>query len=116
MGMPAWRACQARFTADGGAFVMSTVDLAGLALAACTEGTTVPARMVSADASRAYATDAAGLNLRWGLGFALVLLCGLAIMWITGAMRFTGWRRATLVGLSLTAPVAVTVAMLVGAY
>ena len=113
---PGSEMCQARFVADGEAFVADTVNLAGLTLPACTEGTTVPARMVSAKAQRAYATDAAGFNLRWGLGFGLVLLCGLAIMSITGAVRFTGWQRATSVGLSLTAPLAVTVAMLVAAY
>ena len=61
---------------------------------------------------RAYATDEAGLFLRWGSGFGLILVCGLLIVWVTGATRFTGWRRVTSIVVSLAAPLATLIALL----
>jgi hypothetical protein len=106
--------CHATFVADAGTFTASPVKVAGVDR--CTVGTALPARTVSARATRAYATDATGLNLRWGVGLGLVLVCGLMTMAFSGATRLTGWRRGVSVGLSLAAPVAVTVAMLAVTY
>jgi hypothetical protein len=111
---PSADGCRATFVADQGSQPMSTVELAGSRN--CTAGTVLPARMVSTHASRAYATDLTGLNLRWGVGFGLILLCALTIVWVTGATRFTGWRRATSVGLCLTGPVGLTLAMLAATF
>ncbi len=78
----------------------------------CPDGATVAAYMVSAQGERAYATDQTGLNLRWSIGFGLVLLCGLAIAGVTSLGRLSGWRGTVCAGLSVAAPLVVTVAML----
>jgi hypothetical protein len=108
--------CEATFIADGGAFVAGRVDLQGVDPGGCTAGAEVDARMVSANSDRAYAADPWALHLRWLIGFTLVLLCGLAITWVTGATRFSGWQRTVTVGLSLAAPVGVVAAMLAAAF
>jgi hypothetical protein len=106
--------CQAQFVADGQSFVVSSVDLYGVP--ECPAGKAVPAWMVSADSSRAYAGDADSLAVRWGIGFCLILLCGLALAWITGAGRHDGWRQLAALGTSLGAPLALTAAVLIAAY
>ena len=58
--------------------VVSDVDLAGVGANQCRVGATFPARVLGAGADRAFATDTAGLHLRWAVGLFLVLLCGLA--------------------------------------
>jgi hypothetical protein len=108
--------CRATFVADGNAFSASTVDLSGMDTVGCVVGVQVPARMVSAASTRAYAADPAGLNLRWMLGFGLVLLCGALIAWVTGAGRFRGWQRAASVGLCVAGPVAIAAALVAAAY
>jgi len=108
--------CRGFFLADDGSFIASDVDLRGLGPAECTRGAKVPAHMVSDRAEQAYATTALGLHLRWLAGLGLVLLCGLAITWLTGAARFAGWRRGVAVGLSLGGPAAMTIAMLTAAF
>ena len=72
--------------------------------------------MVSATSTRAYAVDQAGLNLRWGLGFGLVLICGLMIAGITGAGRYRGWQRAASVGVCLAGPIVIAAALVAVAY
>jgi hypothetical protein len=64
-------------------------------------GVKVPARMVSAKGRIAYAGQPSSLHLRWILGIALVLLCGLGIGWLTGAGRL-GTRRARLAAYSMS--------------
>ena len=49
-------------------------------------------------------------------GLALVALCSLAMVWLTGAARFAGWRRGVAVGLGLGGPAAVTIAMFAAAF
>jgi hypothetical protein len=61
-------------------------------------------------------TAARAATRAWTIGFALVLLSGLAIAWVTGAARFTGWRRATTFALSLAAPLALATALTAAAY
>jgi hypothetical protein len=73
------------FTAADGSYIVQDVDLLGRA--DLKQGASVAARMVSQHSSRAYAVDTVGLNLRWMIGLALVLLCGLGIAWATGATR-----------------------------
>jgi hypothetical protein len=81
------------FTPPDRAFQAVDVTLLGAGSAAGrTEGATLPARMVTADADRAYATGQAGLHLRWSVGLALVLACGAGIAWATGARRLDGRR------------------------
>ncbi|GII21252.1 hypothetical protein [Planosporangium mesophilum] len=58
-------------------------------------GVKVPARMVSSQGRIAYTGQPSSLHLRWILGIALVLLCGLGIAWATGAGRLET-RRARL--------------------
>jgi hypothetical protein len=106
--------CRASFTASGGTFHVSKVDLAGTRV--CTEGTTMVARMVSDRSAHAYVTTRSGLRLRWTVGFGLVLLCGLGIMWSSGALRLRGWRRTTSVGLSFAGPVAIALFLVAVAY
>jgi hypothetical protein len=72
--------------------------------------------MVSVRADQAYATTPLGLHVRWLTGLGLVLLCALAIVWLTGAARFAGWRRGVAVGLGLGGPAALTIAMLTAAF
>jgi len=108
--------CRATFVADGNAFSASTVDLSGVDTQSCMVGARLPARMVSATSTRAYAVDPAGLNLRWGLGFGLVLVCGLMIAAFTGAGRYRGWRRAASVGVCLAGPIVIAAALIAAAY
>jgi hypothetical protein len=108
--------CRAFFIAGDGSFVASDVDLRGLGPAECTDGAEVTAQMVSVRAEQAYAITGSGLHLRWLTGLGLVLLCALAIVWLTGAARFAGWRRGVAVGLSLGGPAALTIAMLTAAF
>lgn len=113
-----WRAhsCRASFIAEGGAFTVSRVVLAGVTGPSCRAGTRLAARMVSADGERAYPVGRADLNLRSLVGLLLILLCGLAIMAVTGALRFAGWRRVATAGLSLAAPLLVTLGILIATF
>jgi hypothetical protein len=109
-------ACRASFLAEGGAFTVSRVALAGVSGPACTAGTRLPARMVSADGGRAYPVDHGDLTLRWSIGLLLIVLCGLAITVVTGALRFAGWRRITTTALSLGGPLLVTFGILAATF
>jgi hypothetical protein len=75
------------FTAADGSYNIQDVALLGTDQGHLKQGMSVPARMVSPHSSRAYAVDTVGLNLRWTIGLALVVLCGLGIAWATGATR-----------------------------
>jgi len=110
------RACRATFIAEGGAFIVSRVVLAGVTGPACTAGTRLPAQMVSADGERAYPIERGDLTLRWSVGLLLIVLCGLGIMLVTGALRFAGWRRVTTTALSLGAPLLVTFGILAATF
>ncbi|BCB80051.1 hypothetical protein GCM10022251_07710 [Phytohabitans flavus] len=110
--------CLGEFTAEGGAFTAERVRLLGVGDRGGA-GTIVSAKMVGSDSGRAY-VDAASdvlLHLRWGLGMGLVLLCGIGIVWATGALRLESGRarrRATLAGLA--APLLVAVAFLAATF
>jgi hypothetical protein len=93
------------FTADGGAYTVENVDLRGVKHGKLASGASVAAEMVSPHSSRAYAADRTGLNLRWSVGLGLLLLCGLAIAWTTGAARLEDRRsRRTALFASLFGP------------
>jgi hypothetical protein len=80
--------CTGTFT--GGGFTATRVALAGLPVAARQPGARFPAEMASARGRVAYAGRAH--DPRWALGFGLIVLCGLAIAWATGAGRLPGTR------------------------
>jgi hypothetical protein len=84
-------------TFAGSSFSRDRVAVSALPPEAQRPGVTVAARMVSAQGRIAYAGRPAALHVRWILGMALVLLCGLGIGWATGAGRLAS-RRARLIG------------------
>jgi hypothetical protein len=110
--------CTGRFSAANGSFTISKVTLLGVGPGQRVPGTVSPARMVSADSPRSYLGDTSPLlQLRWLLGFALVLLCGYAIAGVTGARRLeTGRARRGAVLASLGGPVLLLVGFLIGAF
>ena len=110
--------CVGRFaTADGG-FTLSRVTLLGVGPGHRVPGTIAPARMVSPDSSHAYLGNTSPLlQLRWILGFLLVLFCGYAIAGVTGARRLeTGRARRGAVLASLAGPVLLLAGFLIAAF
>ena len=81
-------------------------------------GAYTPARMVSPDSRQAYIGGTGMLlQLRWLLGFGLVLLCGYVIAAVTGARRLeTPRARRGAVLLSLAGPLALLAGFLTAAY
>jgi hypothetical protein len=78
----------------------------------------VPARMVSASSQQAYVGSTGKLvHLRWMLGFALVLLCGLGIAGLTGTRQLETLRaRRGALLMSLAGPVLLLAGFLVATY
>jgi hypothetical protein len=98
----------ADFAAADGSFLAERVALLGTG--PLPPGTTVPARMVSATGTAAYAGSALP---RWVPDLLGVLLCGLGIAWLTGAYRLPGVRaRLAALALSLAGPILLTVGLL----
>ncbi|GAA0542904.1 hypothetical protein GCM10010172_25460 [Paractinoplanes ferrugineus] len=110
--------CSGRFSAADGRFTINKVTLLGVGPGQRVPGTVTPARMVSPDSSRAYLGNTSPLlQLRWLLGFALVLLCGYAIAGVTGARRLeTARARRGAVLASLAGPVLLLLGFLIGAF
>ncbi|WP_213013951.1 hypothetical protein, partial [Paractinoplanes toevensis] len=110
--------CTGRFASADGGFTISKVTLLGVGPGERVPGTVSPARMVSPDSPRAYLGDTSPLlQLRWLLGFALVLLCGYVIAGVTRARRLeTGRARRGAVLASLAGPVLLLIGFLIGAY
>ncbi|MCW6007344.1 hypothetical protein K1W54_22775 [Micromonospora sp. CPCC 205371] len=110
--------CVGEFSAANGAFTAEGIRLVGVADGESTAGSTVTARMVGADSGRAYVGDAAAVrHLRWALGLILVMLCGLGLVWVTGARRLEDrWSRRTATVTALAAPLLVTVAFLASTF
>jgi len=104
--------CRATFV--GPTATKSTVELAGAS--SCAVGASMPARMVSSSADRAYVVGGPGLVLRWAIGYALVALCGLLVACVIGIRPHRGWPRVAAVTTSLGAPLAVAAAILASAY
>jgi hypothetical protein len=103
-------------SSDG--FDVPRVTLLGVESTARAAGTSVPARMVSADSRQAYVGPAGPMiQLRWMLGFILVVLCGYGIARLTGARRLeTGLASRAAVAVSLAGPVLLLVGFLSAAY
>lgn len=105
--------CVGEFTTDGHGST-AKVAVLGLRDSQRQTGAVVPARVVDRESRQAYVVgDAVALHLRWVLGLLLVLVCGAAIAWVTGATRLESQlarRRAVLA--SLIAPLLLTVGFL----
>jgi hypothetical protein len=110
--------CAGRFTAADGRYTIAQVTLLGVGPGHRVPGTVSPARMVSPDSPRAYLGNTSPLlQIRWLLGFILVLFCGYAIAGVTGARRLESRRaRRGAVLASLAGPVLLLVGFLIGAY
>jgi hypothetical protein len=110
--------CAGRFDAADGSFAVTRVALLGVAGGERARGVVTPARMVGADSRMAYLGDTGLLvQLRWILGFVLVLMCGYGIAGLTGARRLDDPRARRLTILtSLFAPIVLLVGFLAAAY
>jgi hypothetical protein len=99
--------CAGQFQATGGRYARTKVTLLGVAPGQRNPGAISPARMVSSTSHQAYVGETGLLvQLRWLLGFGLVLLCGLAIAALTGARRLeTARARRSALVMSLTGPI-----------
>ncbi|WP_213452945.1 hypothetical protein [Rhizomonospora bruguierae] len=109
--------CVGDFSAPG--FTAEGVALLNLPPGEHGADSRVPALMVSPGSSRAYAGAevTAGVHVRWAVGLALTLLCGLGIAWATGARRLDPARaRHLAVLLSLAAPLALAATFLALAF
>lgn len=110
--------CAGRFEAADGSFAVTRIALLGVADHERSSGTVTPARMVSADSRMAYIGSTGLLvQLRWMLGFLLVLMCGYGIASLTGARRLEDPRARRLVTLtSVFAPLLILAGFLAAAY
>jgi hypothetical protein len=109
--------CVGSFVA-GGDFSAGTVSLLGVPKADNDPGTAAPARMVNPTSKQAYVGSTGTLlQLRWVLGFLLVLLCGLGIAGLTGTRRLESIRaRRTALLMSFAGPLLLLVGFLVATY
>lgn len=107
------RRCIGEFTTPH--FSVARVSLLGLPETAASPGKTVRAEMVSERSQRAYAGG--GFMLRWLPGLILVLLFGLLIALVTGVRRLVDPReRWAALGVSVAAPLLVTIGFLAAAF
>ncbi|MEV4139221.1 hypothetical protein AB0J72_44535 [Dactylosporangium sp. NPDC049742] len=106
------RRCYVTFQPDKGAAVAG-VPLVG---ADDAPGAVLDARMREGGRI-AYAGNPTGLRVRWTVGLALILLCGAALCWATGAGRL-GRLRTRLAAYALTAaaPLVLALGVLVSSY
>jgi hypothetical protein len=110
--------CIGQFRSADGHFAVARVTLLGVSAANRPAGTMAPARMVSPASRQAYLGDTGLLvQLRWVLGFLLVLICGYAIAGLTGARRLDNARaRRAAVLASLMGPLLLLAGFLFAAY
>ena len=99
--------CVGSFAGPG--FTAARVTVAGTSPQQERAGTAVPARMTSARGDAAYAGG--GHAGRAVTGVLLLLLCGVALVWATGALRLPGHRLAA-AGICLAGPVVLFAGML----
>lgn len=105
--------CVGEFTAADGQFTVAKVSMLGVGEQARQSGTTVTARMVSSDGRSAYVGGRLSLHLRWIVGLAIVLACGLGIALATGATRLDGRRdRFRAFTISLAGPLLIVIGFL----
>lgn len=106
------RRCYVTFQPDKGAAVAG-VPLVG---ADDAPGAVLDARMREGGRI-AYAGNPTGLRVRWTVGLALVLLCGAALCWATGAGRLGRFRtRLAAYALTAAAPLVLALGVLVSSY
>jgi hypothetical protein len=110
--------CVGSFAAAGGDFSAGTVSLLGVPKTDNDPGTVAPARMVNPTSKQAYVGSTGTLlQLRWVLGFLLVLLCGLGIAGLTGTRRLESIRaRRTALLMSLAGPLLLLAGFLFATY
>ncbi|MBT8227410.1 MAG: hypothetical protein HKP61_13510, partial [Dactylosporangium sp.] len=110
-GLP--RRCLATFTDIDGGIIAEHVPLIGATPAERQVGAAFAARMVNDQGRAAYLDGRRGLRLGWLVGLALILGCGVALGWVSGAARLAT-RRAKVLGFlaSLAAPLALLLGML----
>ncbi|MDG4822737.1 hypothetical protein O7635_12840 [Asanoa sp. WMMD1127] len=109
--------CRGSFTAADGRYTTQGVRVLGVDEAQTAPGTQVRAQMVHAGSTSTYLDDRLVLTLRWLLGLLLVLLCGVGIVFATGARRLEErWARRTATVCGLAAPLLVTVGFLAASY
>jgi hypothetical protein len=110
--------CTGRFTGADKSFTVSSVSLSGLPEDQRAKGHTSPAWMLNETRTWAYAGPGWALHLRWLLGLAIALLCGVAIAATTGTrhLRPHG-RRAVVAGrlLAMLAPLLLFAGMVAAA-
>ncbi|MFK3984606.1 hypothetical protein ACI2K4_30065 [Micromonospora sp. NPDC050397] len=110
--------CRGEFVSADGRFSAEGVRLAGVPAEEQLEQWQLTARMIDAESDTAYVGAGTGpLHLRWILGLTLVLLCGVGIVWSTGAVRLpdrSTRRGAVIVGLA--GPLVITVGFLAASF
>lgn len=108
--------CVGEFATPARDFTAVSVDVFGPPGQA--EGLSAPARIVGAGSHRAYVTNGTGgLHLRWIVGLSIVLLCSIAIVFATGALRLPERReRLAAVGLSFAGPLLITIGFLAATF
>lgn len=107
--------CTGIFTASDGSFTTDRVRISSVPDGERRVDTELPARILNESSDWAYAGSTSGLQLRWILGAALVLLCGLAVGSVTGVrkLRSEPLRRRLLLRLiGLVGPLAIFATML----
>jgi hypothetical protein len=110
--------CAGSFAAADGSYSVETVTLLGVSAAGRHPGAVAPARMVSPQSQQAYVGGTGTLvQLRWLLGFVLVLLCGLGIAALTGTRQLETIRaRRGALLMSLAGPVLLLAGFLFATY
>ncbi|RZU50332.1 hypothetical protein EV385_2100 [Krasilnikovia cinnamomea] len=110
--------CFGQFATGDGFSRVDRVTLLGVTGDQRARGAVSPARMVNLDGQQAYVGETGTLmQLRWMLGFVLVLLCGLGIAGLTGVRRLESRRaRHGALLLSVACPLALLAGFLAAAY
>ncbi|GAB1643178.1 hypothetical protein [Krasilnikovia sp. MM14-A1259] len=110
--------CIGQFSTGDGFSRVDRVTVLGVTGDQRAGGTVAPARMVNLDSGQAYVGETSLLvQLRWVLGFVLVLMCGFGIAGLTGARRLTARRaRHGALLLSLACPLLLLAGFLAAAY
>ncbi|BFU42241.1 hypothetical protein [Krasilnikovia sp. MM14-A1004] len=110
--------CFGQFASGDGFSRVDRVTLLGVTGEQRAPGAVSPARMVNLDGGQAYVGETGVLvQLRWTLGFVLVLLCGVGIAGLTGARRLEKPRaRLGALLLSIACPLALLLGFLAAAY
>ncbi|MFD0595677.1 hypothetical protein ACFQZ4_27950 [Catellatospora coxensis] len=108
--------CVGEFATPARDFTAVPVDVFGPPGQA--EGLSAPARIVGANSHRAYVTNGTGgLHLRWIVGLSIVLLCSIAIVFATGALRLPERReRLAAAGLAFAGPFLITIGFLAATF